>query len=518
MKKILSSGASRILVGVIGVEFVSGVLGAYYTPLIVPLARSVGLHDSDWNWVEAAQTLFAAVAIPVLTKLGDRFGHKKALLASIVITAAAAWWVVAGGGFVPVICAFSLMSVSAVWLALELALLRSALGETTDSAERISSASAALIVAFMFGSVGAAIFGGQFFTGAGGWDALQTAVDSGQDPAANAVFARVLRLTLLVPATGVTILIPLVALLVPESRRPARRRGDRAGLASLIGILVLVVGGLSLVKIQGVGRPLGWIVIALGLALIYPFVRHQLAAAEPTIDPRLLRRAEVWPYQAASLLLGIGYTATQIPLVTFASTDPAKHGYGLAADSGDVSIVMAVMIIAISLTAGFLTAFGSRLDKLRLIRVAPFVHAGEFVVFLFLHTQLWHAYLAVAIGGVGAGILIAWLPAAAANAAPRGKTATLVGLISLGRMVGTALGSAVFAVVLATVGRQSATAAALPGYLTVFAIAIGSSLLGGTLLLGARDPARAGTEPAIARRGAKTSNLKTETDNGEDHG
>ncbi|MDR2373395.1 MAG: MFS transporter [Bifidobacteriaceae bacterium] len=496
--------STRVLIGVIGVEFVSGVLGAYYTPLIVPLARSVGLHDSDWNWVEAAQTLFAAVAIPVLTKLGDRFGHKKALLASIIITAGASWWVVAGGGFVPVICAFSLMSVSAVWVALELTLLRSSLGDTTDSQERVSAASAALIVSFMLGSVGAAIFGGQFFTGAGGWEALQAAVASGQDPAANAVFVRVLRLTLLVPATGVTILIPLVAFLVPESRRAPPRQSDLSGLAWLIGILILVVGGLSLVKVLGVARPEGWVVIAAGLALLHPFARHQLRAGEPTIDLRLLRQPQVWPYQAVSLLLGIGYTATQIPLVTFASTDPAVHGYGLAADSGDVSIVMAVMIIAISLTAGCLTAFGSRLNKLRLIRLAPFIHAGEFAVFLFLHTQLWHAYLAVAIGGVGAGILIAWLPATAANAAPRDKTATLVGLISLGRMVGTAIGSAVFAVVLATIGRQSATAAALSGYLTVFGIAMASSLLGGALLAAACDPAA--RPPAAGPKSPNTAN------------
>ncbi|MDR3360396.1 MAG: hypothetical protein LBO20_07085, partial [Bifidobacteriaceae bacterium] len=327
-------------------------------------------------------------------------------------------------------------------------------------------------------------------------DALQTALTAGQDPAANAEFTRVLRLTLLVPATGVTILIPLVAFLVPKSRRAPTPNSDTPGLAGLIGILILVVGGLSLVKLLGAGRPQGWLVIAGGLALIYPFARHQLGRRDPTIDFRLLRRSEVWPYQTASLLLGIGYTATQIPLVTFASTDPAVAGYGLAADSGDVSIVMAVMIVAISVTAGLLTAFGARLDKLRLIRGAPFVHAGEFIIFCFFHTELWHAYIAVAVGGVGAGILIAWLPAAAANAAPRDKTATLVGLIALGRMVGTALGSAVFAVVLASVGRQSGTAAALPGYLTVFAIAIASSLAGGLVLRVARDPAGHGADAA----------------------
>jgi MFS family permease len=491
MKTLLTRASSRILIGVIGVEFVSGILGAYYTPLIVPLARSVGLHDSDWNWVEAAQTLFGAIIIPALTKFGDRFGHKKALLISVGVTAAASWWVVAGGGVVSALLAFSLLSFSAVWTALELALLRFGFGTGDEAAERISAASAALIVAFMVGSVGAAIFGGQFFTNSGGWDALQTAINAGIEPASSPAFADALRLTLLIPAIGVTLLVPLVAWLVPESPPIASEQHDLAGLASLIGILVLIVGGLSLVKLFGVTHPIGWSVIAAGFALIYPFARHQMRSTDPTIDLRLLSRREIWPYQAVSLLLGIGYTATQVPLVTFASTNPAQAGFGLAADSGDVSIVMAVMIVTISLTAGCLTAFGSHINKLALLRMAPFIHAGEFIVFLFLHSELWHAYLAVAIGGLGAGVLIAWLPATAANAAPPGKTANLVGLISLGRVIGTALGSAVFAVVLATVGRQSTTAASLNGYLIVFGIALVSSLLGGGLLLAARDPVSA---------------------------
>ncbi|MDR1118236.1 MAG: MFS transporter [Bifidobacteriaceae bacterium] len=489
MAALITRSSWRILAGVIGVEFVSGILGAYYTPLTVPLARSVGLADGDWNWVEAAMTLFGAIIIPVMTKVGDRIGHKKALLAAVGATAAAAWWVVAGGGIVPVMLAFSLMSFSAVWVALELALLRSSFAGAADSAEKVSAASAALIVSFMAGSVGAALFGGQFFTRSGGWAALEAAMRAGADVTASAAFTGALRMTLLVPAVGVTLVVPLVAFLVPQGRRPPPERQDLAGMAALIGILLLVVGGLSLVKLLGPQHVAGWAVIALGLAAVYPFGRHQLRAPQPTVDLRVLSRRSVWPYQAVSVLLGVGYTATQIPLVTFASTDPAVHGYGLAADSGEVSVIMAVMIVVISATAGLLTAFGARLDKLALLRVAPFVHAGEFAVFLVWHTQMWHACLAVAIGGVGAGILVAWLPATAANAAPPGKTASLVGLVTLGRVVGTAVGSAVFAVVLGAVGRTSQTAAALPGYLAVFAIALASSLAGGAVLAcGARPP------------------------------
>jgi len=139
--RLLHNTATRILFGVILLEFVNGILGAYYTPLTVPLARSVGLHDSDWNWIEAAQTLAGAIVIPVMTKFGDRFGHKKALLISVTATALAAWWVVAGGGLAAILLAFSLLSFNSAWSALELALIRSGYGEAAETRSSASSAS-----------------------------------------------------------------------------------------------------------------------------------------------------------------------------------------------------------------------------------------------------------------------------------------------------------------------------------------------------------------------------------------
>ncbi|MDR1386771.1 MAG: MFS transporter [Propionibacteriaceae bacterium] len=486
---------SRILLGVILLEFIDGILGAYYTPLTVPLARSVGLHDSDWNWIEAAQTLLGAMVIPVLTKLGDRYGHKKALLASVTVTAGAAWWVVAGGGLVSVLIAFSLIAFNSAWGALELAVVRSSYGESAEADEKVSAASAALIVAFMVGSVGSALFGGQFFEATGGWAALEEATAAGIDPAGSAAFTDALRLTLLMPAAWTTLAIVLVAVFVRDTPPVPSEQHDLPGLFLFVGILVLLVGGLSAVKLWGPGQIWGWLIIAAAALTAYPFVRRESRLAQPTIDFKLLATRQVWPYQAAALLLGVGYNATQIPLVTFASTRPDQAGFGLAADSGDISVVMAVMILAISVTAGCLTAFGRRLDQLALLRIAPFIHAGEFILFAFFHTELWQAYIAVAVGGVGAGILVAWLPAAAANAAPPGKTATLVGLISLFQVVGVALGSAAFAIILGAVGHSTGPTAALSGYLTVFAVAVASSLAAGSLLRLARPPK--GTNHAI---------------------
>ena len=69
------------------VELTSGILQGYYTPILTDIARHLGIHDADVNWFEAAQLMVSALAVPVLAKLGDMYGHRKILLASTLVTA-----------------------------------------------------------------------------------------------------------------------------------------------------------------------------------------------------------------------------------------------------------------------------------------------------------------------------------------------------------------------------------------------------------------------------------------------
>ena len=72
------------------VEFTSGVLQGYYTPMLTDIARHLGIHDADVNWLEGAQLMLSALVVPAFAKLGDMVGHKRMLLISTAITAAAA--------------------------------------------------------------------------------------------------------------------------------------------------------------------------------------------------------------------------------------------------------------------------------------------------------------------------------------------------------------------------------------------------------------------------------------------
>ncbi|WP_307859395.1 MFS transporter [Arthrobacter sunyaminii] len=104
-------------------EITSGILQGYYTPILTDIARNLGINDGDVNWFEAAQLMLSALAVPVLAKLGDIYGHKRILLVSTVLTAAASWGVAFAPDFWTFLAAWSMQGFYVVWLPLEIALI-----------------------------------------------------------------------------------------------------------------------------------------------------------------------------------------------------------------------------------------------------------------------------------------------------------------------------------------------------------------------------------------------------------
>ena len=75
-----------VLMSVVGflafVEFTSGVMQGYYTPMLTDIARHLGIHDADVNWFEGGQLMLAVLIVPVFAKLADIYGPKRMLLLS----------------------------------------------------------------------------------------------------------------------------------------------------------------------------------------------------------------------------------------------------------------------------------------------------------------------------------------------------------------------------------------------------------------------------------------------------
>jgi len=328
--------ALRSLVGwLVVVEFVSGMLQGYYTPLFTDIARHLDIHDADVNIFEAAQLMVSAVCVPVFAKLGDTLGYRRMLLWSSAITAIASWAVVAAPTFLTFTLAWAVQGAYVAWLPLDVALISARARAHADATAAGAEAGAGahhltakgtgiIVAALQAGAIVGAVLGGQL-----------------------GVFApTALPAVLAVPAVFVTLVVVVVATRVPEAPEIAGGRLDAGGAAWLSLALVSVGTGLTALRLIGPGSPVAWGLIVVGLTLFVPFVRHELRVDDPLIDVRVVRGPQMWPIVVASVLFGVGVLGAQGPLSTFARTDPDVYGYGLGLSSIGVSGMILGYVLA----------------------------------------------------------------------------------------------------------------------------------------------------------------------------
>src|SRR5690606_8416307 len=105
------------------VEFASGILQGYYTPVFTDIADHLGIADADVNWFEAAQLVVSALCVPLLARLGDLVGHRTVLLLSTAVTAVGSWIVAFAPSFTTFLIGWAVQGAYVVWLPLEVAII-----------------------------------------------------------------------------------------------------------------------------------------------------------------------------------------------------------------------------------------------------------------------------------------------------------------------------------------------------------------------------------------------------------
>lgn len=448
-------GAAGITVSLIGwlafVELTSGVLQGYYVPLVSDIVRHLGINDADFNWFEAGQLLLSALVVPILAKLGDMFGHKRILLITTALTAAASWALVFADSFPVFLLAWALQGFYVVWLPLEIALIFDRGRRTGAPIHRMRRAAGLLIVALEGGAILGAVGSGLVF------DAVEGALVP----------------TLMVPAICVTVAFFAVLLGVPASRPERGRQLDLGGFVLLSLSLVAIMSGLTFLRLNGPGSVASWAVIVVGVALLWPFGRHELRHPDPAIDLRVVRRPQAWPIHLTAGLVGISLLGAQAPLSTYAGTDPAL-GYGLGLPASARSLLIGAYLLSMIVGALAFAPLSRRLSpRTTLIAAATLVAIG-YLLFLPFHLETLHVYINMSIAGIGAGALMGALPAAAAASAPPEQTGAATALTNTTKTIGGAFASAVFGMVLLSGVAQAAgvdgQAASLGGYMIVWAV------------------------------------------------
>ncbi|MGV9247062.1 MFS transporter [Streptomyces sp. NPDC003710] len=458
---------------------VVAVMQTLLVPVIKDLPQLLSTAPSNATWVLTSTLLSGAVATPIMGRLGDLYGKRRMLLASLAVMVVGA--LVSGftDALLPMIAGRTLQGFAMGAIPLGIGLMRDMLPR-----ERLSSA-----MALMSSSIGV-----------GGGLAL---------PAAALVAQHADWHTLFFGAAGLGVLsIVLTLLVVPES--PARAAGsfDLPGALGLSAGLVLLL--LPITKGSdwgwGSGTTLGLFGASAVVLVLWGLLELRVAA--PLVDLRTTARREVLLTNLASIMVGVSFYVVSLVLPQLLQL-PAATGYGL----GESMVVAGLCVAPLGLTMMFTAPVYARLSarygpKVTLILGLLVIGIG-YGGGLGLMDAAWQTVVTSVVLGAGIGLAYSSLPALIVGAVPASETGAANGLNTLMRSIGTSVSSAVIGMVLANTA-QHGNGIAIPtmhGFRVSFLIAtaaVGLGLLLALFLPGQRPSAH----PQLRASSEEDANLE----------
>ncbi|MBD2896796.1 putative multidrug resistance protein MdtD [Actinomadura sp. RB99] len=392
---------------------------AVVTPALALIQEGLHTTAAGAAWAITSMTLSAAVATPVVGRLGDLYGPRRVLLAVLII-ATVGMVVAAAAGSLPLMLFGRMLSgIGGGVFPLAYTIIR-------DVFPPARTASAVGLMSSMLGLGGAV-----------SWCLAGPIID-----------LLGWRWLLWVPVAGLVPGVLLAWWIVPASEPREAARVDWWGAALFAGWLVAALTALT------EGMDWGWtspgVLGLLGLAAVLAaaWLRVEARVAEPLVDLRLMRVRGVWTANAASLLSGYALMAGGL-LFPLLVQLPASTGYGFGGTATQAALLQlpaSIGMTAAGMTAGLLDRrIGSRLVLLG----GAVLTAAGYAFVVVEHAAMWQLY----VGGLGRGIGLGFAYAAVANlvvaAVPAGETGVATGINTLIRTVGASLGTQVSAVIVA---------------------------------------------------------------------
>lgn len=384
--------------------------------ILIPALPALGarFHASVTStaWLLTGFLVASAVATPLAGRLGDRYGRRRLLLASLVTFALGSLMCALAPSIGVLIAGRVVQGLGAGVGPLAFALLPEIVPP-----EQFSAAVGLLI-------------------GAGGLGSVVGLLAAG--PLVDHVSVSAIFWVLFLVAAG---LVLAVARTVPESAVRSRAGVDWLGAGLLAGLLATLVLAISQGNDWGWRSPTVAGLLAGAGLLTVAFCARTTTASEPLLDPSSLRRPTVLAANVSTFVIGLALFGAYV-LVPYVGGLPESTGFGLGLNTTDIGLL---------LTPGSLAAFAGGLAGGRLIgrlgvrRLAIAATGSTVVAYLMLtfipRTEVWLALDLVPLGlGIGAalvGIVELLMRSVAVD-----ETGAAVGLNSVLRAVGSAIGSA----------------------------------------------------------------------------
>ncbi|MEU6451976.1 MFS transporter [Streptomyces sp. NPDC046979] len=408
---------------VVAVLALAGIVVSLMQTLVIPivpeLPKLLDAPASDAAWAVTATLLAAAVATPVVGRLGDMAGKRRMLLLSLALLIAGSAVCGLSDTLVPMVVGRAMQGLSAAVIPLGISIMRDEL-----PAERLAGATALMSASL----------------GVGGALGL---------PAA-ALIADNLDWHMLFWVSGAlgAVALVLVLALVPES---AVRTGGRFDVPGAIG---MAAGLVCLLLAISKGADWGWSsgttlgLFAAAVVILMVWGRWELRTPRPLVDLRTTARRQVLFTNLASIAVGFSMFAMSLVLPQLLQL-PEATGYGLGRSLLTAGLVMApsglVMMAFAPVSAKVSKSRGPKVT----LMIGALIVAGGYGLNIVLMSEVWHLVLVSCVIGAGIGFTYGAMPALIMGAVPAGETAAANSLNTLMRSIGTSVASAIAGVILA---------------------------------------------------------------------
>ena len=422
-------------------------------PLIPELPTLLNTNASNASWVITATLLVAAVATPVVGRLGDMYGPKRLLIACAILMTVGSLIAAMTSAWVPVVIGRALQGFGVPIVPLGISVLR-----TCVPAHRVGTAMGLMSASFgVGGALGlplAAIIADHFDWHAVFW------------------FAAILG-----ALSGV-----LFAILVPRIPSASADRLDPLGALGLAAGLVTLLLGISKGGRWGWGSATTLGMFAASIVIFAMFAWWQLRTDSPMVDLRTTVKRPVLMTNIASVAVGfamfalalIGPQVLELPVAT---------GYGLGLSMVEAGLWLApgglAMMVSSPIASRVAAARGPRFT----LTVGCAIIAASYLAGFVLLGEAWQLCLVNVLVSIGVGFAYSSLPALINAAVPMSETAAANGINALARALGTSISSAVIGAVLTglTISVAGQEFPSLMAFRIGLLIAAGMAILAGVL-------------------------------------
>ena len=442
-KKRTSYAATFVVLATAALAF--SMLQSLIIPAIPQLQHTLHSSTSAVTWLLTGYLLSAAVATPILGRVGDMVGKEKMIVA-VLIALSVGTLISALATTLPI------MLLGRVIQGAGGAIFPLAFGIIRDEfpPERVAGA-IGVMSAILGGGVGAGIvLAGPII----------------EHLSYHWLFW--IPLVLSLTATIATFVF------VPES--PVRAPGRINWWGGLLMSAWLVTG---LVAVS-YGPTWGWTsttVLMLFVAtavLIALWIWSESRSASPLVDMRMMRIPAVWSTNLAALLFGFGMFAMFVTVPQFAETDPSV-GYGFGASVTQSGLYLLPFAVAMAVVAPLTGRFAVTIGSKTVLIAGSLFAAASYGLITVVHDAPWTIYVSAGLLGVGVALGYASMANLIIEAVPAEQTGVATGMNTNIRNIGAALGSGVAT----SLVLSSLLPSGLPkerGYVLAFAVC-GISLL-----------------------------------------